>query len=140
MNAIKAFVKFCDTYPDEEVYFVIAGKHGWKNADYDRLTERAHHRIIETGMVSDDDLPVLYSMAMGLVYVSFHEGFGLSNYGIMLGTLHGMREFELPMTLEHLESFKKTLSAFSPGKKSFTSSAKKVRIGAIKPVKLFKRW
>lgn len=77
VNAIKAFVKFCDTYPDEEVYFVIAGKHGWKNADYDRLTERAHHRIIETGMVSDDDLPVLYSMALGLVYVSFYEGFGL---------------------------------------------------------------
>jgi len=77
VNAIKAFVKFCDIYPEEEVYFVIAGKHGWKNVDYDSLTERAHHRIIETGMVSDDDLPALYSMALGLVYVSYYEGFGL---------------------------------------------------------------
>ena len=77
VNAIKAFVQFCNTYPEEEVYFVIAGKHGWKNADFDALTERAHHRIIETGMVNDDDLPVLYSMALGLVYVSYYEGFGL---------------------------------------------------------------
>lgn len=77
INAIKAFVLFCDTHPEADVFFVIAGKHGWKNADYDSLTERQHKRIVEIGMVSDDDLPVLYSMAMGLIYVSHYEGFGL---------------------------------------------------------------
>jgi glycosyltransferase involved in cell wall biosynthesis len=77
VNAIKAFVQFCETHPQEDVWFVIAGKNGWKNSDYFTLKERHHKRIVEIGVVNDVDLPVLYSMALGLVYVSFYEGFGL---------------------------------------------------------------
>lgn len=59
-----------------EARLVVAGKYGWKNREV--MKSYLHHPGIHfTGFVSDTDLPVLYTMARALVYVSLYEGFGL---------------------------------------------------------------
>jgi glycosyltransferase involved in cell wall biosynthesis len=59
-----------------DVTLVIAGAAGWKTEEVmSAAGRRAHVRL--TGPVDDDDLPVLYSSAVALVYASHYEGFGL---------------------------------------------------------------
>jgi len=58
---------------------VIAGKSGWITAAIER---RAYElgiadRVRFTGYVADDDLPALISGALGYVFPSLYEGFGL---------------------------------------------------------------
>lgn len=53
------------------VNLVLIGWEGWGKSH--TITEN----IIETGHVDDDDLVCLYSGALGIIYVSFYEGFGL---------------------------------------------------------------
>ncbi len=76
-NTIQAFNKFLDENPDTDINLVISGNFGWKT---EHLSEKLHldnSRIIFTGFVDDYDLPVIYSEAIALCYVSFYEGFGL---------------------------------------------------------------
>lgn len=56
----------------------IVGASAWKS-DYDARLEkyRAHGNIEFLGSVSDSDLAGLYKNALGFVYPSFYEGFGL---------------------------------------------------------------
>ncbi len=76
-NTIRAFNKFVEENPETEINLVISGNFGWKT---EHLSEELHldnPRIIFTGFVDDLDLPVIYSEALALCYVSFYEGFGL---------------------------------------------------------------
>lgn len=58
---------------------VIAGKRGWLESATIRAAEQsvAAKNIRFTGYVPDDDLPALYSGALGFCYLSYFEGFGL---------------------------------------------------------------
>lgn len=56
---------------------VLAGKIGWKNSSVLQLIEKNQDRIILTGFVEDEDLPILYNQAVCFVYPSFYEGFGI---------------------------------------------------------------
>ena len=62
-----------------DAHLLLAGPAGWKNA---RLAEALAaspipHRIRHLGVVADEDLPALYSLAAGVVNLSGREGFGL---------------------------------------------------------------
>jgi len=63
-----------------ELNLVLVGTKGWQ---YDKIFQQAgelvglSHRIIFTGFIPDEDLVPLYSGAMGFVYMSLYEGFGL---------------------------------------------------------------
>jgi glycosyltransferase involved in cell wall biosynthesis len=67
------------TATDHDTKLVIVGKKGWLYqqtldlVDALDLTGRVHF----TGFVTDDDLPVVYSMSDLFVYPSLYEGFGL---------------------------------------------------------------
>ncbi len=55
-----------------DVDLVVAGRKGWKtNSD---LLNKSFVKIL--GFVPEEDLPILYSAAEGLLYVSLAEGFG----------------------------------------------------------------
>jgi glycosyltransferase involved in cell wall biosynthesis len=59
------------------VTLVIAGAHGWKAKDVMSAAERRSESVRLIGHVEERDLAALYSAAVGLVYVSHYEGFGL---------------------------------------------------------------
>ncbi len=72
-GTLKAFTEIANRFP--EIDLVIAGKYGWGE---DLKIEKAiRDRIHLLGFVSEADLPSLYSGALGFVYPSFYEGFGL---------------------------------------------------------------
>jgi glycosyltransferase involved in cell wall biosynthesis len=79
-QTIKAFIKILQEQKADDLYLVLTGTKGW---DYGRIfSEIANsidfkERIILTGYVPDEDLAPLYSGALGFVYPSFYEGFGL---------------------------------------------------------------
>lgn len=60
---------------------VLTGQRGWLAEPLFQALERAapavRDRVTITGYVDDDDLPVLYNGADGLIFPSLHEGFGL---------------------------------------------------------------
>ena len=58
---------------------VLAGKRGWLEAETIRAAEESAARkdILFIGYVPEADLPALYSGAIGFVYPSYFEGFGL---------------------------------------------------------------
>jgi glycosyltransferase involved in cell wall biosynthesis len=63
-----------------EVKLVLVGTKGWK---FDQImnevaqSEALRSRIVVTGFVPDEQLAALYSGALGFVYPSLYEGFGL---------------------------------------------------------------
>lgn len=61
-----------------DVTLVVAGDRGkvFVNPDYQSLIEKSPD-VIFTGYFPELDLPALYSGALGLIYPSFYEGFGL---------------------------------------------------------------
>lgn len=65
--------------PSFEHDLVIAGGKGWRDEAIRRLLARfpRKERVILTGWVARDDLPILYSMADAFVFPSLYEGFGL---------------------------------------------------------------
>jgi len=57
---------------------ILLGPPGWGNADLNRLLGgEAGRHVRHLGIVPDDDLPGLYSLARGVVNLSSYEGFGL---------------------------------------------------------------
>ena len=77
VNTLKAFNAFRIEYPQEKVALFVCGKKGW---NYDKVfsTEVVSNKhIFFPGFIAEADLPVLYSHALALCYVSFYEGFGL---------------------------------------------------------------
>jgi glycosyltransferase involved in cell wall biosynthesis len=73
---VEAFAKLRDRIPHS---LVIAGiKHYKTEADFAAIDQYAlHDRVIPTGFVEEEDLPVLYSMADAFVLPSLYEGFGI---------------------------------------------------------------
>ncbi|UCF93737.1 MAG: glycosyltransferase family 4 protein [Desulfobacterales bacterium] len=69
---------FRNLRPDE-VRLVIAGERGWRYRTTLECLQSSdlRRKLILTGFVPDDDLPVLYSLAEAFVYPSLYEGFGL---------------------------------------------------------------
>ena len=73
---VEAFAKLRDRVPHS---LVISGiKHYKTEPDFAAIDEHSlHDRVIATGFVEEEDLPVLYSMADTFVLPSLYEGFGI---------------------------------------------------------------
>lgn len=58
---------------------LLAGMQGWGSPAYSEQVQQAfsHGTIRRLGYVPTDDLPGLYALAKGFVYVSLYEGFGM---------------------------------------------------------------
>jgi glycosyltransferase involved in cell wall biosynthesis len=76
-NTIRAFNLLIEENPQLEINLVISGNFGWKTEHLSKELHLDNPRIIFIGYVDDYDLPVIYSEAVALCYVSFYEGFGL---------------------------------------------------------------
>ncbi|MDX2099454.1 MAG: glycosyltransferase family 1 protein [Leptolyngbyaceae cyanobacterium bins.59] len=76
---IRAFVQLIEQENIKDLSLVLVGQQGWKYADILELAAASHlqDRVILTGYVENADLAALYSGAIGFVYPSFYEGFGL---------------------------------------------------------------
>ncbi|MDD8049808.1 MAG: glycosyltransferase family 1 protein [Verrucomicrobiota bacterium] len=68
----------CHAWPDD-VALVLTGMHGWKtNALYQQIeTHPFRARIVETGYLPWNELPLLYSGATAFLIPSHYEGFGM---------------------------------------------------------------
>lgn len=78
MSALEAYVSLKKKYGIKEK-MVIVGKKGF-NSDviYDFVNNSEYKDdIIFTGYLSDEDLPLIYSGAKVMIYLSYYEGFGL---------------------------------------------------------------
>lgn len=75
---IKAFERYCKLV-NSETFLVIAGGKGWKSEKFFEALEQHPFRkkIRFVGRVSKEDLRVLYSHSIALIYPSIYEGFGL---------------------------------------------------------------
>jgi glycosyltransferase involved in cell wall biosynthesis len=73
---VEAFAKLRDRIPHS---LVISGiKHYKTEPDFAAIDQYSlHDRVIPTGFVEEEDLPVLYSMADAFVLPSLYEGFGI---------------------------------------------------------------
>jgi len=59
---------------------ILAGGAGWNDDETLRLIKQVREsgaKVIQTGFISDDDLPALYSGAAVFAFPSFYEGFGM---------------------------------------------------------------
>ena len=79
--AVRCFVRFVSESNIDDLFFVLAG--GNMENTLQELTDEIASlgqygdKIIMTGYVDDDELPILYSGALFTIYVSLYEGFGL---------------------------------------------------------------
>jgi glycosyltransferase involved in cell wall biosynthesis len=79
-TVIKSFAELVSQEKINDLQLVLVGTKGW---DFEKIFEainvspKVKERIIVTGYVPDEDLAPLYSGALGFVYMSFCEGFGL---------------------------------------------------------------
>ncbi len=84
--AVENFIEFVNQNQIDDLVFVLAG--GIWNKYKRELKEISRDkRIIVTGYVSEEDLPLLYAKAHSFIYPSLYEGFGLPileamNYGV----------------------------------------------------------
>jgi glycosyltransferase involved in cell wall biosynthesis len=76
-NTAEAFIKLLKEEVELDISLIICGKKGWKveNAFHQEIIDHPHVHF--TGFIDDQDLPILYSHAEALCYISFYEGFGL---------------------------------------------------------------
>ena len=79
---VDGLVRAYASLPDElkkEYPLVLAGRRGWHTEKIDLAIKETSSKkyIIETGYLSEGDLPALYKMATAFVYPSWYEGFGL---------------------------------------------------------------
>jgi len=76
-SVIQAFLEF-QRECEEEISLFICGAKGWKIDDlFNQQEELQSDHIYFAGFIDDDDLPVLFSNAHALCYLSIYEGFGL---------------------------------------------------------------
>jgi glycosyltransferase involved in cell wall biosynthesis len=76
-RALRAFLRIAPALPDHQ--FVIVGQAGWKYAEILREAGRPEllSRVVRTGYLPEEELPLFYNHAVALVYPSLYEGFGL---------------------------------------------------------------
>jgi glycosyltransferase involved in cell wall biosynthesis len=76
---VEGFARLATTPEMLDVQLVLAGKRGWL---YEELFSEVRRRSLEgrvlfPGFVAEDDLAALYSGALGYVFPSLYEGFGI---------------------------------------------------------------
>lgn len=79
-RTIRAFLKLIQQEHIHDLNLVLVGTKGWQfDGIFDEIKSNPalKERIITTGFVADEDLAALYSSAIGFVYPSLYEGFGL---------------------------------------------------------------
>lgn len=79
-RTIGAFSKLLKQENLKDLQLVLVGSEGWKIGnvlDSLKVNESIKKRIVITGFVEDEDLAAVYSGALGFVYPSLYEGFGL---------------------------------------------------------------
>ncbi len=79
-RTIRAFLKLIQQEHIKDLNLVLVGTKGWQfDSIFDEIKSNPvlKERIITTGFVEDEDLAALYSSAIGFVYPSLYEGFGL---------------------------------------------------------------
>jgi glycosyltransferase involved in cell wall biosynthesis len=77
---ITAFEKLVKQEKPDDLYLVIAGSPHRGSGEVKRQIEASGEiadRIVVTGKVPDEELPVLYSGAEAFLFPSFYEGFGI---------------------------------------------------------------
>ena len=74
--AIKNFETFINENKINDLVFVLAGS-CWANYKKEISKSFSSSNIIFTGYIDDEDIPSLYSSAIGFIYPSLYEGFGL---------------------------------------------------------------
>jgi glycosyltransferase involved in cell wall biosynthesis len=67
----------CVSHLPSNVWLVVSGAKGKEHVFRDWQLVKVPPRVHFTGYVPDGDLPALYSGAIGFLYPSFYEGFGL---------------------------------------------------------------
>ncbi|PZV28204.1 MAG: glycosyltransferase family 1 protein [Snowella sp.] len=77
---LRCFANLLAQDPTLDLNLVLVGVSGWKNNDIfqtvqNNPTLKSH--VIFTGYIPDQDLSAIYSGALGFVYPSLYEGFGL---------------------------------------------------------------
>jgi glycosyltransferase involved in cell wall biosynthesis len=77
LNTIKAFKKLTKENKNQELALFICGNNGWKMDELLKEQKLTQQNIYFTGFLNEEDLPVLYSNALALCYISIYEGFGL---------------------------------------------------------------
>lgn len=75
IKLIEAFAKISD----KNIKLVLAGTKDWKNENIEVLINNLSlkERVLMTGYVDEESLPIIYSLAKLFCYVSYEEGFGL---------------------------------------------------------------
>ncbi len=79
-HLIRCFFRLLAERPDLDVNLVIVGVSGWL---FDEIfeaggsSEEFRDRVIFTGYVPNEDLSALYAGAVGFLFMSLYEGFGL---------------------------------------------------------------
>lgn len=76
VRLLEAFARVAGRYPT--LMLLIAGRRGWMAEPIYEAVERLglRQRVRFLDFVADDDLPLLYNLAHGLVYPALYEGFG----------------------------------------------------------------
>ncbi|MCR5734559.1 MAG: glycosyltransferase family 4 protein, partial [Lachnospiraceae bacterium] len=95
---IRAYTDACRVDPEAVPPLVLAGRMGWKDSELDKILQAEgkagqvgegssgnignargliKDRLIFTGFIDDQDLPVVYHMAEKFIFPSKYEGFGL---------------------------------------------------------------
>jgi glycosyltransferase involved in cell wall biosynthesis len=75
--ALRGFANVAERYPD--LRFVLVGPSVFRQTHVGAIAAALGiaDRVVLTGSVADDDLPMLYSRARAFLFPSFYEGFGL---------------------------------------------------------------
>jgi glycosyltransferase involved in cell wall biosynthesis len=79
-HVVRCFAEMIQQSKIDDLSLVLVGTKGWKCEDlFEAIdsTPAVRERIVLAGYVADLDLAALYSGALGFVYPSLYEGFGL---------------------------------------------------------------
>lgn len=76
-NTVLSFIDFIEKNKIKDTVLALVGPKGWGNIFEGVDLEKYKEQIIFTGYVDEADLPLLYCGAIGSVFLSLYEGFGL---------------------------------------------------------------
>ena len=79
-HLIRCFFRLLSEHPDLDVNLIIVGVSGWLFEEIFEASDssaRFRHRVVITGYVPNEDLSALYAGAVGFLFLSLYEGFGL---------------------------------------------------------------
>jgi glycosyltransferase involved in cell wall biosynthesis len=77
---IRSFIRLHQEQPDFDLKLALVGPNGWRNSGIfaaAMASPAIADKIVFTGYLPDRDLSAIYSGALGFVYPSIYEGFGL---------------------------------------------------------------